>query len=155
MYHWVARRRAAQTFKALGEDWRKSVEGLSENVHHVFPGNHPLGGERHTREAVVRWFERLDRLFPGHSFQVHRVVSRGWPWSNWVAVRWSAELRPQLGEPYENQGAHWLHIRWGRVTKLYAYLDSQLVAEACEEMARAGVAEAAAAPIVDCSTRLG
>jgi ketosteroid isomerase-like protein len=149
MYHRFIRRRTARMFELLGEDWQRSVDGLSEDVHHVFPGSHPLGGERHTREAVGRWFERLDRLFPGHAFQVQRVISRGLPWNLWVAVRWSAELRPQVGEPYENQGAHWLQIRWGKVTKLYAYLDSQLVAEACEVMVRAGIAEAAAEPIVD------
>jgi ketosteroid isomerase-like protein len=149
MYHRFVRRRAAQTFELLGEDWRKTVDGLAENVHHVFPGHHPLGGERHTRAAVVRWFERLDRLFPGHSFQVHRVVSRGLPWNLWVAVEWSAELRPRVGAPYENHGAHWLQIRWGKVTKLHAYLDTQLVADACTEMARASIVEAKAEPIVD------
>ena len=149
MYHLTVRWRTARMFELLSHDWQGTVEGLSEDVHHVFPGNHPLGGERHSREAVLRWFERLDRLFPGHEFQVHRVVSRGWPWSTWVAVQWSAELRPQIGEPYVNQGAHWLHLRWGKVVRLHAYLDSQLVAEACEVMAQAGVTEATAAPILD------
>jgi hypothetical protein len=35
------------------------------------------------------------------------------------------------------------------VTGLYEYLDSQLVAEACDVMAREGIAEAATGPIVD------
>lgn len=149
MYHWIVRRRAAKMFDLLNSDWPKTVGVLSEDVHHVFPGDHPLGGERHSKEAITRWFERLDRLFPGHAFRVHRVVSRGWPWSTWIAVQWSAELRPQTGKPYLNRGTHWLQLRWGKVTCLYAYLDSQRVAEACEAMVRAGVSEADAAPIVD------
>ncbi|HXS46495.1 MAG TPA: nuclear transport factor 2 family protein [Solirubrobacterales bacterium] len=149
MYHAIVRRRATQVFDLLSRDWRRTIDGLSPYVHHVFPGEHPLGGERHTRDAVVHWFERLDRLFPGHDFTTHRTVSRGWPWNTWVAVQWSAVLRPQAGEPYTNHGAHWLHIRWGKVIGIYAYLDSQRVAEACATMAQAGIPEAAAPPIVD------
>ena len=150
MYHAIVRRRTAQMFERLSSgDWQPAVEGLSDDVHHAFPGDHPLGGERHTREAVSAWFERLGRLFPGHEFEVHRVVSRGWPWSTWVAVQWTAELRPQVGSSYTNHGAHWLHIRWGKATYFHAYLDTQRVAVACREMADRGVEEAAAPPIVD------
>ncbi len=148
MYHQFVRRRMVRVFDQLSRgEWEAACAGLAEDVWHVFPGEHPLGGERNTRVEVMRWFERLGRLFPGHTFRVHRVVSRGWPWSTWVAVQWSAELRPAVGEPYENHGAHWLHIRWGKVRSFHAYLDTQLIAKACEEMARAGVAEAAAPPI--------
>lgn len=137
-------------FDRLGRsDWPTVVAQLTGDVHHVFPGDHPLGGERHTREAVLRWFERLGRLYPGHDFEVHRVVSRGWPWSTWVSIQWSAHLRPRQGEPYMNHGAHLVHIRWGKVTSFHAYLDTQLIARSCAEMAAAGIEEAAAAPIVD------
>jgi ketosteroid isomerase-like protein len=150
MYHLIVRRRTVAIFERLSRgEWRSVVERLSEQVHHIFPGTHPLGGERHTRAAVLCWFERLDRLFPGHTFQVHRVASRGWPWSTWVAVQWSAQLRPQVGEPYVNHGAHWIHIGWGKVKTFHAYLDTQRIVEACDEMARRSVNEAAAAPILD------
>jgi ketosteroid isomerase-like protein len=148
VYHTIVRRRTAKTFERLSRgDWQSIVEDLAAHVQHVFPGDHPLGGERHTREAVLRWFERLGRLFPGHDFEVHRVVSRGWPWSTWVVVEWTARLRPQEGEPYVNDGAHWIHIRWGKVTYFHAYLDTQRVAAACRDMGDRGVEEAAAGPI--------
>ena len=148
MYHAIVRRRTAQAFERLGgNDWQTTVKDLADDVRHVFPGAHPLGGERHSPEAVSRWFERLERLFPGHEFTVHRIVARGWPWSTWVAVQWTARLTPQQGEPYVNDGAHWLHMRWGKVTYFHAYLDTQRVAEACGAMAVAGVDEAAADPI--------
>jgi ketosteroid isomerase-like protein len=130
-------------------DWNSIVGELAEGVEHVFPGDHPLGGVRHTREAVGRWFERLGRLYPGHDFQVRRVISRGWPGSTWVTVQWTARLRPQRGEPYVNDGAHWIHIRWGKVTYFHAYLDTGRVAASCQQMAKDGVEEAAAEPIVD------
>src|SRR5438067_7259206 len=52
----------------------------SPSIEHTFPGSHPLGGTRHSSDAVRRWFERLYRLFPQLSFEVHDVVVRGWPW---------------------------------------------------------------------------
>lgn len=150
MYHALVRRRTAEMFGRLGRgDWQAITHDLTDEVHHVFAGDHPLGGARHTRVAVSRWFERLDRLFPGHSFEVHQVVSGGWPWSTWVAVGWTAHLRPQQGEPYVNHGAHWIHIRWGKVDYFHAYLDTQRLAAACRDMADRGVEEAAAEPIID------
>jgi ketosteroid isomerase-like protein len=150
MYHAIVRRRSASMFELLSRgEWPKIVAQLANDVHHVFPGDHPLGGERHSREAVQAWFERLGRLYPGHDFEVHRVASRGWPWSTWVAIQWSARLKPQHGEPYMNHGAHWIHIEWGKVTSFHAYLDTQRIARSCAEMTAAGVDEAAATPIVD------
>jgi ketosteroid isomerase-like protein len=146
----IARRQVAATFERLGGgEWEAIVAGLSADVHHVFPGDHPLGGERHSRESVLRWFERLGRLYPGHAFEVHRSSVSGWPWDIWIAVQWTAHLRPRVGEPYANDGAHWIRVRWGKVVYFHAYLDTELIADACRRMAEAGVAEAAAPPIVD------
>lgn len=148
MYHGIVRRRSAQMFTALScGQWREVTAHLADDVRHTFPGRHALGGERRRRADVVRWFERLERLFPGHEFEVLHVVSRGWPWSTWVAVQWSATLRPAVGEPYLNHGTHWVQIRWGKVKSFHAYLDTQLIAAACEEMVAAGIAEAGAPPI--------
>jgi ketosteroid isomerase-like protein len=145
-----ARRSIEKTFGALSRgEWARSTDRMADDVHHVFPGDHPLGGERHSREAVLRWFERLGRLYPGHDFEVHRVVAGGWPWDIWIAAQWTAHLTPQVGAPYANEGAHWIRVRWGKVTCFHAYLDTQRIDRACREMAEAGVAEAAAAPIVD------
>jgi ketosteroid isomerase-like protein len=148
VYRTIVRRRTAEMFGRLSRgEWESVVAALDADVLHTFPGEHPLGGSRNGREDVLRWFERLGRLFPGHSFEVHRVLVRGGPWSTWVAVQWSAELRPAAGEPYENHGTHWIQLRWGRVKSFHGYLDTQRIAAACEEMAAAGIAEAAAAPI--------
>lgn len=146
----IARRQVEETFVRLSRgEWIASTARMTDDVHHVFPGDHPLGGERRSRDAVLRWFERLGRLYPGHEFEVHRVVSGGWPWDLWIAAQWTAHLRPQLGEPYANEGAHWLRVRWGRVVYFHAYLDTQLIERACREMATAGIDEAAAEPIVN------
>jgi ketosteroid isomerase-like protein len=150
MYHAIVRRRVRGVFGQLSRgEWRDVLTGTAEALHHIFPGDHALGGERHSRRAVTRWFERLERLFPVHTSEVRRVAVRGWPWRTWVAVEWVGTLVPLVGEAYANQGSHRLEIRWGKVTGIHAYLDTQRVADACNVMVATGIEEAAAAPIVD------
>lgn len=149
MYGPLVRRRVEAIFALLSRgEWDAIVARLAEDVRHVFPGESPLGGERNSRLAVLRWFERLGRLFPGHEFEVHHVTASGPPWDLWIAVQWTALLRPRAGEPYENDGAHWIRVQLGRVTCFHAYLDTQRIAAACATMAAAGIAEAEAPPIL-------
>ena len=148
MYRALVARRTREAFAALSRgEWQPLVKDMRDDVHHVFPGDHPLGGERRSREAVARWFERLVRLFPGHEFTVHRVHVRGGPANTWVAAQWTAQMTPQRGQAYPNDGTHWINLRWGKVAGFHAYLDTQRIAEACRAMAAAGVEEAAAPPV--------
>lgn len=112
-------------------------------------GDSALGGERHGREAVERWFERLFRLCPRMSFEGTRVISSGVPWDIWASAEWVGHVTPAAGEPYVSRGTHVLRIRNGRVVYFRASEDSQKVAHACERMTALGVEEAAAAPIID------
>ncbi|MDP9116949.1 MAG: nuclear transport factor 2 family protein [Actinomycetota bacterium] len=112
-----------------------------------FAGTHALGGERHDREAVRAWFERLFLLYPELTFEVSRVTCTGWPWALQATGEWVALATPLHGRAYRNQGAHVIRLRGTRVTHLHAYEDSQAVAQALQIMAQAGIAEAEAAPI--------
>ena len=148
MYHAVVRRLVRRSFDALSRgDYAVALNGVAGDVHHVFAGDHPLGGERHTEAGLRRWFERLYRLFPRLEFDTKTIMVEGWPWNVRVAAEWVARVTPQEGEPYMNRGVHLIRIQRGRVTAIHAYEDSQRVAEACREMAARGVEEAAAPPI--------
>jgi ketosteroid isomerase-like protein len=148
VYHAIVRRRARGIFESLGRgDWEEASADVAADVTHVFPGDHPLGGERHSREAMQRWFQRLYRLYPELEFEVHRVVAKGWPWDTWVAVEWSDRGKAADGVPYVNHGAHWIRLRWGKGVYIHAYLDTEVVADSCRRMAAAGIEEAAAPPI--------
>ena len=150
MYHAFVQRRVRNAFNDLSNgNYRTVLEISDPNVHHAFAGIHPLGGERHRREAVKRWFERLFRLFPQLRFEVHDILVKGWPWNTKVAVAWIAQVTPLTGEPYENEGVHLIQFRWGRLVHFHAYEDSQKVADACRRMAAEGIEEAAAAPITE------
>jgi ketosteroid isomerase-like protein len=149
MYRSIVRRRIHRVFDALSRgDYAVALDGMADDVHHVFAGDHALGGERHSRDAVGRWFERLFRLYEV-DFEIRRVGVSGPPWNILVAVEWLGRAKPRAGEPYENEGAHIIHIRRGRVISFHAYEDSQRVAQACRRMAELGIDEAAAFPIED------
>jgi ketosteroid isomerase-like protein len=150
MYKQIAARRVRSVFEAIGRgDHDAALEGTADDLHHVFPGDNPLGGERHSREAFRRWFARLATLFPEIEFEVERVAVRGWPWDMWIAVKWRDWGRAADGVAYENRGAHWIRIRRGRAVHVQAYLDTDIVTAACRRMAAAGIEEAAAPPITD------
>ena len=60
MYHAFVRRKGRQIFASLSTgDWRANLSGVAEDVHHTFSGDHPLGGERHSRAAMELWFVML------------------------------------------------------------------------------------------------
>lgn len=113
-----------------------------------FSGDSPLGAHLHTRQALRSWFERLRRLLPEPRFDIHDVVVQGWPWDLTLAIRASINSTV-LGEPYRNDFAQFLYLRWMKVTKDIVIEDTQRWERACRRMAQAGVVEAAALPITD------
>ena len=148
MYKAIARRKAQANFDALSRgEWKSTLKDVAPDVHHVFPGDNAIGGERHSREAVGRWFERLYRLIPDLHFEVRRISVRGWPWDMMVAIEWTDQGHASDGVAYENQGAHWIRLRRGKATYIHAYLDTEKVTAICDRLAQAGVAEASAEPI--------
>jgi len=148
IYQAVIKHKARGIFSALSRgEWQATTADVADDVHHVFPGANALGGERHSREALERWFERLYRLIPEIEFEVHDVAVRGQPWDTAVAVEWTDRGRAADGEPYENEGAHWIRLRWGKAVEIHGYLDTEKVTKITERLAAAGIEEAAAPPI--------
>lgn len=148
VYRAIVKRKARGIFDALSRgDVEAVTADLAEDVHHVFPGDNALGGERHSRAAFEEWLRRLYRLIPEIEFEVQDVAVRGWPWNTAVAVEWVDRGRGADGTPYVNQGAHWIRLRWGKATEIHGYLDTEKVTKLLEGMATAGIEEAAAAPV--------
>lgn len=148
MYKAIARRKARATFEALSRgDWRDAIADVASDVHHVFPGDNAMGGERHSRDAMARWFERVYRLIPELRFEVRNIAVKGPPWDMMVAVEWADSGKAADGVPYSNEGAHWIRIRRGKATYIHAFLDTEKVTEICARLAAAGIEEAAAPPI--------
>lgn len=148
MYHTFVEHRVRETFRQLSEgDYDSSVRRMPPALYHCFPGDHALGGVRRTPEGLRRWFTRLYTIFPDLSFEVKRILVRGWPWDTTVAIEWVDHATPIDGIPYRNAGTHIMRLRRGKLVSIHAYTDTQKVAEVCDRLAARGMAEAAAPPI--------
>jgi ketosteroid isomerase-like protein len=150
MYHAIVRRIARRNFELVG---RNEVEPLlatcAPDVHHRFGGDHPLGGERHDRDALRRWFARLARLTADDfQFEIRDVWAKGWPWRTTVIIRWIARQTLPDGSAYANHGVHVVALRWGTVIDIDANENSQLVADSMKVWAAAGRDDATAPPIL-------
>jgi ketosteroid isomerase-like protein len=53
------------------------------------------------------------------------------------------------GKTYNNQGVHVFRFKWGRVTSLHIYTDTQKLAAILESFARGGRPAAGEAAIID------
>lgn len=149
MYHSIVKRIALRNFlRVNAKDYEAILKGCSPDIYHRFGGHHALGGERHDREGLRRWFERLGRLSPTLRLTVHDVWVKGFPWNTTVIVRWSGVQEMPDGSPYDNHGVHVVRMRWGKVSEIDANEDSQLVAEGLRIWAAHGVKEALAEPIL-------
>lgn len=150
MYHAIVRGNVRKLFEALGRgDIDYAVAGMAPHFEHIFPGEHTLGGVRHTRAGIRAWLERLLRVLPKLRFDIKYIAVSGWPWHTTVVVEWRDYATLADGTAYVNDGAHAIQLRWGKVVVLHAYLDTQIVVDAMRVMTNAGVAEATAAKIED------
>jgi ketosteroid isomerase-like protein len=95
MYHAIVKRIARKNFERVNQkDFDALLKDCVPDVHHRFYGSHALGGERHDREALRRWFERLGRLGPGLTLTVRDVWVKGLPHDTTIIMRWSAKRHP-------------------------------------------------------------
>jgi ketosteroid isomerase-like protein len=149
MYHAIVKRIAARNFERVNDkDYDALLRDCAPGIHHRFGGNHPLGGERHDKQTLRRWFERLGRLYPSLKLTVTDVWVKGLPHNTTIFIRWVGTQTLPDGSPYENHGVHIVKMRWGKVVDIDAHEDSQVVAELMKVLAAYGFAEATAAPIV-------
>src|SRR5204862_7240663 len=129
--------------------WDEAVTAVAPNVHHRVSGAHALGGERHDKEALRRWFERLGRVLPTLHITVNNIWVNGWPWNTTVFAQWDGTATLLNGDAsYVNRGLHAFTLRWGKVDALEEFQDSQEATRGLAAQAAARLKEAVAEPIV-------
>ena len=150
IYSYIVKKEIRKTFDHVNNHrWEAAVKAISPHVHHRVSGAHALGGERHDKEALRRWFERLGRVLPTLHLTVNHVWVMGWPWNTTVFAQWNgAATLLNGGASYVNRGLHVFTLRWGRVHALEEFQDSQAAARGLATQAAAGLREAAAEQIV-------
>ena len=129
-------------------DYPHVLDQLAPRFEHSFAGDLALGGTRHTREAMSRWFERLFELFPGIRFGVTEVMVRGWPWRTRAAVLIDVQA-DVAGEPYRNEVTQSIELRWGRITRIHNLEDTQKLERALRRLAVSGSPQAELPAIED------
>jgi ketosteroid isomerase-like protein len=149
MYRAIVASRIRRAWRHVDQgDYASVLDQLAPQFIHRFAGDHALAGTRQHPEAARAWYQRLYRLLPGIRFEVTDVLVGGWPWRT-RAVALVKVHATVAGEPYENDLAQVVDLRWGRISALSMHEDSQKLAAALARLHAAGVPEAAAPPIQD------
>src|SRR5262245_15705531 len=149
MYHAIVKRRIRLAFEQVNSHSRDDLMGsIAPGVYHRFGGVHATGGERHDRETLRRWFERLARVLPNLHLEIKKIWVEGWPWRTMVFVQWDGTATVLNGGGYSQHAIHVITLRWGKIHALDVFEDSQEVARALVVQAAAGLDEAAAQPIL-------
>jgi ketosteroid isomerase-like protein len=150
MYHWFVRARIVKLFDSVSRgDANPVLEAFAPQFEHSFLGDTALGGSRRTLAATRRWYERLYRLLPDIKFKVEHILVSGGPWNTLVVAEWEEENSGTDGVRTCNRGAHVIHLRWGKATRLLICSDTVLLKATLDRLGARGNAEALAAPIVD------
>jgi ketosteroid isomerase-like protein len=149
MYRKIVELRVRKAWQRLAaRDYNYVLDQFSPSFEYSFVGDHALGGTRHSRESMTGWFERLFELFPEIRFELVDVLVKGWPWRTRVVAL--IDVHAQVaGEPYRNEVAQTIELRWGRITRIRTLEDTQKLARALERLASTGVEEAELAAIED------
>jgi ketosteroid isomerase-like protein len=146
-YKVILRNKILHGFEKLNQGEYKALTNLfSDRVHYRFEGDHALGGERFTKQAVELWFERLLRLLPLR-FEITSMLIQGMPWNTDVVIEFRDHVSPKHQEPYVNNGIQKIKIKWGKAVDVHTYVDTYKIQTALQKLAEHGVQEATAKPI--------
>ena len=149
LYQAIVKRRIRQSFEDVNNHrWDELMRSIAPDVHHRFGGVHAIGGERHDRETLRRWFERLARVLPNLRLEIKEIWVEGWPWHTMVFVQWDGTATLEDGGGYSQHAIHVITLKWGKIHALDVFEDSQEVARALVAQAAAGLDEALAQPIL-------
>ncbi|WP_405067180.1 nuclear transport factor 2 family protein [Kribbella sp. NBC_01510] len=150
MYHRIVAMQVRNAFAQISAgNWEAMVAGMAPAFTYRFYGDHALSGERHTHDALRRWWERCFRLLPNTTFDVEDILVAGWPWNTRVATAVTVNVGVVDGSRYQNVVHQFLRIRWGKITEVRTLEDTAVLQKTLDRLAAAGYAEAHAAPITD------
>ena len=101
-----------------------------------------MGGKRHDKVSLKKWFERLGTVFPDLKIEITDIQVKGTVFKTLAIVRWTATNKLLYGESYINHGVHFITIKWGKAVKFDVYEDTKTVDHGLEVQYEAGIKEA-------------
>jgi len=127
-------------------DFDQALAQFRPDCQFVFVSRTALGARLSGTANLRRWFERFARLLPDPAFEVQRLVIAGPVWDQRIAAHVIIRSRV-AGEPYQNQFAQFLALRWGKVAEDLVLEDTATWEAASGRLAAAGDTEAAGPPL--------
>lgn len=150
IYRFVVEKKLRRAFEALNRgDHAPILASFAPAVEHVFFGDHALGGVRHAMTSIEPWYARLKKVLPDLQFDIESIVVRGMPWNTVALVEWRDRFSLRDGTRGGNQGVHALRLKWGKVSSLRVYCDTQVLANVLRQQHSQGIPDAGMAPISD------
>ncbi len=150
MYYRIVKRTLEEGLRRFSEgDPEGTISKFAPDAHFRFFGSHALAANLSTPGAIRQWFERILRLFPGIQITVTDIKVSGMPWNTLVVAQLAIRATLSDGRPYSNTAMQMIRLRWGRVVEDLVYEDTYVLISELQNMARHGIAEAAAQPIAD------
>lgn len=148
MYHAIVKRKMRDSFDQINKgNYAAIVRQFAPTAEHWFSGSHALAGRRGDVQQIQEWYDRLAEIFPDLRFQITKLVVGGWPWDTSALIEWVDFIGDREGAAFSNQGVHVIRLKWGKVTELHVYCDTQLLAAICERLGSQGVSVAVEEPI--------
>ncbi len=135
MYGWIVRRMIRRAFRRLNAgEIEPLLAVLADDARFVFPGRHSWAADLRGKDEIERWLRRLVEV--GVQFESPEIIVQGLPWNTTVCVRFTDRItRPDGEVVYANRAIDYGKIRWGKITFVEVYEDTQKVAELDEYLA--------------------
>jgi ketosteroid isomerase-like protein len=124
IYGWLVRKQAPALWQRLS-DQRIDEVPLTDDVHFVFLGDHPLAADLHGAEALRAWLRELFRRFPRLRFEVEDIIVEGGPWSTRLATRYVTTQDGQV----VYRGTAFQRVVWGKLAEERILPDTQALAK--------------------------
>jgi ketosteroid isomerase-like protein len=143
VYHATVKRRLREAYRRVGAgDYAAVVSICAPDVHVRVPGEGPLSGTFESVDEYERWFEGVFTLAASLHFEIVELMVKGPPWNTRIAVEWIDTVTTHDGATFVNEGAQFIHMRWGRLTSLDYRWDTALVTAALDHATAEGIAVA-------------
>lgn len=152
MYHMIVRWQVQKAFEQFNRGDFVSMQKMMRDKlerHQMFQQEHALGGNRQTKAAAARWYDRLVKIFPHIQFGVSDIQVQGWPWHTEIIAHWCDTLTLANNVVMQNQGQHHITMRWFKITGVSMTTDETIAAAAIQHQANHNIPEAVLPPILD------
>lgn len=103
--------------------WDEVIDFFDDDASLIFPGTSPLGGVHRGKEAIKKYFRRMNIAVFDIRFDIKNISE-----SEEIAfIEWENHGRTRRGKEYNNNGVTVIKIKNGKISELRDYLDTEKI----------------------------